>query len=135
MRLILDKSDTFGAIASFLCLVHCIVTPFIIIILQTYSSEGIIINPIWWKNLDLILLIISLIAVNNSARNTSKKFVKIALWSSWIILSVFILNEKFELFSFSELGTYFSSLSLAGFHVYNLKFCQCNSCEWNTENT
>ena len=62
MRLILDKSDTFGAIASFLCLVHCIATPFIIIILQTYSSEGIIINPIWWKNLDLILLIISLIA-------------------------------------------------------------------------
>ena len=91
MRLILDKSDTFGAIASFVCFVHCIATPFIIIILQTYSSEGIIINPIWWRNLDLILLIISLIAVNHSARNTSKKFVKIALWSCWIILSVFIL--------------------------------------------
>ena len=135
MRLILDKSDTFGAIASFLCLVHCIVTPFIIIVLQTYSSEGIIINPIWWQNLDLILLLISLIAVNHSARNTSKKFVKIALWSCWIILSVFILNEKFELLSLSELGTYFSSLSLVGFHVYNLKFCQCNSCECDTENT
>ena len=134
MRLILDKSDTFGAIASFLCLVHCIVTPFIIIVLQTYSPEGIIINPIWWQNLDLILLLISLIAVNHSTRNTSKKFVKIGLWSCFIILSVFILNEKFELLSLSELGTYFSSLSLAGFHVYNLKFCQCNSCECDTEN-
>jgi len=133
MKLILDKSDTFGAIASFLCLVHCITTPFVIILLQSYASQGITINPIWWQNLDFILLIISLIAVFHSTKNTSKKFVKIALWSCWIILSVFILNEKFELLSLSELGTYFSSLSLAGVHVYNLKFCQCNSCECDNE--
>jgi len=29
MRLLLEKSDTFGAIASFLCMVHCILTPFV----------------------------------------------------------------------------------------------------------
>ena len=73
MRLILDKSDTFGAIASFLCLVHCITTPFVIIVLQSYASQGITINPIWWQNLDSILLIISLIAVAQSSRFTSKK--------------------------------------------------------------
>ena len=77
MKLILDKSDTFGAISSLLCLVHCITTPFVIIVLQTYASEGIIISPIWWQNLDSILLIISLIAVAQSSRYTSKKSVKI----------------------------------------------------------
>jgi len=135
MKLILDKSDTFGAISSLLCLVHCITTPFVIIVLQTYASEGIIISPIWWQNLDSILLIISLIAVAQSSRFTSKKSVKIALWSCWTILSFFILNEKFNLLSLPELGTYVSSLSLAGFHIYNLKFCRCNNCECETQST
>ena len=100
MRLILDKSDTFGAIASFLCLVHCITTPFVFIVLQSYASKGITINPLWWQNLDSILLIISLIAVVHSTKNTSKILFKIALWMSWIALSLFIFNEKYFWFSF-----------------------------------
>ena len=51
-----------------------------------------------------------------------------------IILSILILNEKFHLLSFPEIGTYISSLSLAGFHVYNLKYCQCASCECTPDN-
>ena len=129
MRLLLENSDTFGALASFLCLIHCIVTPFAIIALQAYGVNGYEINPFWWQNLDFILLMISLISVAYSAKNSGKRFVKVALWSCWAILSILILNEKFHLLSFPEIGTYISSLSLAGFHVYNLKYCQCASCK------
>ncbi len=133
MRLILDKSDTFGAIVSFLCLVHCITTPFVIIVIQSYASEGITINPIWWQNLDSILLIISLIAVVHSTKNTSKSLIKIVLWISWIALSLFIFNEKFYWFSFPELGTYVSSITLASFHVLNMKYCKCETCAHDLE--
>ena len=134
MRLLLEKSDTFGAIASFLCMVHCILTPFVIVALQAYAVNGHEINTFWWQNLDFILLLISLISVAYSAKNSSKRFMKIALWTCWAILSILILNEKFHLLSFPELGTYISSLSLAGFHVYNLKYCQCASCECSHDN-
>ena len=134
MKLILEKSDTLGAIASFLCLVHCIVTPFVIVALQAYAVNGFEINPFWWQNLDFILLLISLISVAYSAKNSSKRFMKVSLWSCWAILSLLILNEKFHLLSIPELVTYISSLTLAGFHVYNLKYCQCTLCECSSDN-
>ena len=115
-------------------MVHCILTPFVIFALQAYAVNGYEINPFWWQNLDFILLLISLISVAYSAKNSSKVFMKIALWTCWAILSILILNEKFHLLSFPELGTYISSLSLAGFHVYNLKYCQCASCECTPDN-
>lgn len=133
MRLLLEKSDTFGAIASFLCMVHCIATPFVIIALQAHDIIGYEINPFWWQNLDFILLLISLISVAYSAKNSNKRFMKVALWSCWAFLSLLILNEKLHLLSFPELGTYITSISLAGFHVYNLKYCQCISCECNPD--
>lgn len=133
MRLLLEKSDTFGAIASFLCMVHCFATPFVIIALQAHDTNGYEINPFWWQNLDFILLLISLISVAYSAKNSNKRFMKVALWSCWVVLSLLILNEKLHLLSFPELGTYITSISLAGFHVYNLKYCQCISCECNPD--
>ena len=74
MRLLLEKSDTFGAIASFLCMAHCILTPFVIVALQAYAVNGYEINPFWWQNLDFILLLISLISVAYSAKNSNKRF-------------------------------------------------------------
>ena len=134
MRLLFEKSDIFGAIAGLLCMVHCILTPFVIFALQAYAVNAYEINPFWWQNLDFILLLISLISVAYSAKNSSKKIMKVALWSCWAILSILILIEKFHLLSFPETGTYISSLSLAGFHVYNLKYCQCASCECTPDN-
>ena len=126
MKLLFEKSDTIGAIVSFLCFIHCLTLPFIIIAIQTYSEGFIELSPIWWKNLDFFLLLVSFFAVYHSAKYTNKKLMKTALWSSWITLSILIINEKLHWLSFPELGTYFSSLSLAGLHIYNYKFCKCN---------
>ena len=126
IKLLFEKSDTIGAIVSFLCFIHCLSLPFIIVAIQTYDEGFIELSPVWWKNLDIILLLVSFFAVSQSAKYTDKKLMKTALWSSWIILSILTINEKLHWLSFPELGTYFSSLSLAGLHIYNYKFCKCD---------
>lgn len=118
------KSDSLGSIASGLCLVHCIITPLIFVIqpISVHSDSA----PIWWKSLDYLFLIVSLLAVYWSAKNTTKDWIKYGLWISWILLTAAILNEKLELFHLGELVVYIPAISLIGLHLYNRKYCSCN---------
>ena len=131
-KLTLQQSDTLGAVASTLCVVHCIATPFLFII-HTCAVGGCKTAPLWWKNLDYIFLLISFLAVLNSVKNTSKKFMKPVLWSSWFALFFLILNEKIQLVVVSEMITYATALSLSLLHIYNMKYCQCKTSKCCTQ--
>ena len=126
MKLILKKSDTFGAIASTLCMIHCFVTPFIFLA-NTCIVGDCGSSPSWWKNLDYIFLIISFFAVHSSSKKTSKEFMKTALWFNWTVLFLLIINEKLALTSLPETFIYVTAISLAVLHIYNLKYCQCDT--------
>lgn len=121
------NSNTLGALASSLCMIHCICTP-LLFIAQAGHLDG---NhhhaaaPVWWKSLDYIFLVISFFAVYQSTRQTSNKKLGVALWISWAALFLVIINEKLELLHLPEYVTYIAALSLVGLHLYNLKFCQC----------
>jgi multidrug transporter EmrE-like cation transporter len=119
------KSDSFGALASGLCLVHCIVTPFIFA-MQPISAH-VEDAPAWWSSLDYIFLTLSFLAVFWSVKNSTKTWVKYALWVSLAVLSLAIFNEKFELYHLGELVVYIPAMSLVGLHLYNRKHCQCES--------
>ena len=121
---ITKKSDSIGAFASGLCLIHCIVTPLIFMIqpLSVHADTA----PIWWKSLDYIFLLISFFAVYWSAKNTSKSWVKYALWASWALLTAAIVNEKLELFHLGELVVYIPAVSLIGLHIYNRRYHHCD---------
>tara|TARA_B100001057_G_scaffold221951_1_gene222353 strand:- start:13770 stop:14189 length:420 start_codon:yes stop_codon:yes gene_type:complete len=126
LKLISLKPDIFGAVASTLCVIHCILTPFL------FLSNGAIYTKLnkttfVWSNLDFIFILISFLAIYRSSQTTSKAFMKFALWTSWTCLFFLILNEKIFLFSIPGYLTHISALSLASFHIYNLKFCQCKS--------
>ncbi|MDO6853532.1 MerC domain-containing protein [Cellulophaga lytica] len=129
MKLTLNRPDTFGALASALCLVHCFATPFIFIA-HSCAAGGCVTSPVWWRSLDYIFLIISFFAVLKSAKNTSKNFMKPLLWASWFSLFFLIVNEKIQLLSLPETVTYIIAIVLAALHIYNLKYCQCktNNC-------
>lgn len=99
------KSDTIGALASSLYMIHCIATP-LIFIFQPLTASFQKPVPVWWKALDFVCLIISFFAVYWSVYNTSKNWVKYALWFSWIVLTLALLNEKIGLFK-SYLGSSF----------------------------
>ena len=96
MTTLVKKSDVFGAMSSSLCLIHCLATPFLLVV------------PFWWSNLNYIFIIVSLIAVYISAKNTSKKIMKVLLWIGFMLLSFCILNEELGFFHLPEFITYFA---------------------------
>ncbi len=126
MKLIIKKPDTLGALASSLCIVHCLATPMIFIV-HSCSAGGCDAAPSWWKNLDYFFLTISFFAIYRSVQTTSKNFMKYALWISWCILFALIVNENQKWIFLSETYVYVSAISLSILHIYNLKYCQCKT--------
>lgn len=125
MILLKQKSDNVGAIASTLCLVHCVATPFIFIA-QTSSLTCCSVTPAWWKYIDYFFLIISFFAVYRSTQTTSKNWMKYALGFSWLALFFIIVNEKIAWFPLDEKLIYIPALALILLHLYNKKYCQCS---------
>ena len=125
-------SDNIGMASSTLCLIHCMITPFIFIA-QACTASCCATAPLWWKAIDFVFLIISFIAVYYSAKTTSKNWIKFALYISFLTLSGFIINEYLLIFEVSKTPLYITAALLAGLHFYNRKFCECsnNCCEVN----
>ena len=124
MRLININSDHIGITASSLCMLHCFFTPFIFL-----SQASISINQelsFLWQSFNYAFLIISLIAIYFSVKNSSRLHTKVLLIVTWFALSILIINEVLEISSIPELYTYAVASSLCGLHIYNLKFCRCN---------
>ena len=124
MKSIAIKPDIFGAIASSLCILHCLATP-LLFITHVYGSFGSETVPFWWKNLDYLFLIVSFAAIYRSTQTTSIKFMKYALWAGWAILFSLILNEKMMWLNIPGIYNYTAAIGLSTLHIYNLKYCQC----------
>ncbi|MEL6305837.1 MAG: MerC domain-containing protein [Bacteroidota bacterium] len=120
-----SKSDLIGATASTLCFIHCLATPFLFMAHASMASEHHVAHPLWWGTLDLIFLSISFLAVYWSARNTSKSWVRLALWFFWGLLALIVINEKLGLFPLFEAAIYVPTLSLIFLHFYNRRYCSC----------
>tara|TARA_A100001015_G_scaffold157955_1_gene175286 strand:+ start:1192 stop:1590 length:399 start_codon:yes stop_codon:yes gene_type:complete len=125
MKIIDVNSDHVGVTASSLCMLHCFFTPLLFLSQATTVTLNQNI-PFLWQSLNFLFLLISLLAIYHTVKNSSRLSVKVLLVSSWLILTSLIINEFFEISSIPELYTYASSTSLAGLHVYNLKYCRCD---------
>ncbi len=119
-----SRSDIIGATASTLCFVHCLATPFLFVA-QAGLAVGEELHPWWWGTLDIVFLVISFLAVYWSAKHSSKRWMKYALWLSWIALTFIVLNEKAALIELREEAIYVPALGLIFFHLYNRKYCTC----------
>ena len=124
MNYTIFKPDTIGALASTLCVVHCVATPFLFIV-QTCTATCCDAAPAWWIWLDYIFLTISFWAIYQSTQNTTKSFMKPLLWSLWGTLFLVIANHRIHWFELSSNITHTVAISLAVLHLYNLKYCQC----------
>lgn len=118
-------ADWLGALASGLCLVHCLATP-ILFVVQSCTTTGCCSGgPLWWSFIDYLFIGITFFAVAQSARTSSSKWMTYGLGVTWGILTLFILNEKFTLFPLSEYYKYTAALSMISLHLINLKYCRC----------
>tara|TARA_B100000767_G_C19673231_1_gene496179 strand:+ start:738 stop:1145 length:408 start_codon:yes stop_codon:yes gene_type:complete len=120
------NSDLIGASASTLCTIHCFATP-LIFFASTCTETCCASAPTWWIWLDYAFLIISFFAVYRSTKSTSKLWIKPALWFSFLALFTFIFIEHNTQLYLSHYYKYSAALSLATSHIYNLKYCQCES--------
>lgn len=126
MKLILNKPDTFGALASVLCMLHCIATPLLFII-PVSSLDDHEIAPTWWRSIDFLLLILSFFAVYRSTQTTNIEFIKLMFWASWGLLFIILMNEKLAWISLPEYLIYIPTGLLIVLHLYNLNYCQCKN--------
>ena len=126
-----NTSYLLGALASGLCLIHCLVTP-IIFIAQACTLTCCESSPHWWRSLDYFFLFISFIAVIRSSKITSKARIGVALWFSWSMLLFTITNETFKWYDVPSSTLYIPGLSLIALHLYNQRYCECgNNCTIN----
>ena len=125
MKITLRKPDSIGAIASMLCVMHCLVTP-LIFIAHTCCKDGCDSAPTWWKSIDFMFLTISFISIYQSTITTTSNVMKPILWSLWSLLTFLIINENLNILEIPETLNYITAITLASFHIYNLKYCQCD---------
>jgi len=118
--------DSIGIIASTLCTIHCIVTPFIFIAkacTATCCSDA----PSWWLMIDYLFLIISFIAIFFISKNLTIKWLKNAFWISWIVLLFTIANHSINIIYLPKNFIYIPSILIIILHFYNLQFCKCQN--------
>lgn len=115
--------DILGALASIICLVHCVATPFLFMVQATTDHHHIHNAPIWWQSIDFIFIGLSLLAVKWSVKKSSKVWIKFTFWLAWSALTLVILNEKIGLLPLSESVIYIPALTLVGMHLYNRHYC------------
>ena len=120
----INKSDAVGAISSGLCMIHCLATPFFFVA-AACTQSCCAAAPSWWLWIDYIFLVISFMAVLHSTKTIKISFVKYGLWISWVGLLLFILNVSYGYWDISDNFKFIPAFSLIGFHLYNLRYCQC----------
>ena len=121
MKISTIHPDNIGATFSTLCVIHRFATP-ILFVTQSYM----LVVPGWWQALNYVFLLLSFFAVYKTSQNSSNQIVKILLYIFWGILATLLISEEFELFHLPEFITYSTGLTLAGLHIYNKKYCQCD---------
>ena len=121
-----QKSDLFGVFASSLCMVHCLATPLIFVV-QASTTRCSEIGPWWWRTIDYLFLIVSIIAIHYSAKATTLHWMPKALYGFWSFLAFLIVNESLHLLPISHALVYLPAFSLVFLHLYNRKYCQCNT--------
>lgn len=126
MKITLQKPDNIGVLASTLCMVHCLVTPFLFVV-HTCTASCCEATPAWWQWIDYLFLIVSFFAVHRSVQTTSNNFMKPLLWISWSGLFFVIINENLIGYKIHELIKYIVASSLVLLHLYNQRYCQCKT--------
>lgn len=121
-------ADNIGMASTSLCLVHCLLTPFIFIA-QACAADCCAESPVWWRAVDFLFLVISFAAVYFAAKSSSKRWVKVAFYVLFALLCFFIVNEHAGSLQLHRIFLYTPAFLLFALHLYNKKYCRCeNEC-------
>ena len=89
MKLAINNSDSIGALASTLCLVHCLATPFIFVV-QSCAASCCASAPAWWICFDYFFFDYFFFRNLQIYKNNTIKFHKIFIME--FLVSIILLN-------------------------------------------
>jgi hypothetical protein len=107
------KFDIIGILSASICLVHCIATPFLIVLGASFLTQPFI------KYVFLITSFVAVFKTTNKSKNT--KISILLLISFWGFLFTTLFDEQYEWLHF--LTYLFSFLIILG-HLLNIKYCK-----------
>ncbi|TAE00007.1 MAG: MerC domain-containing protein [Bacteroidetes bacterium] len=113
----LFQSDYIGITASVACLLHCLLSPFLLGALFVAQSET---DTLF--NLEYVFLVISAFSVWQSTRHQHSKAIQLILWFSLSLLIGSVLLEDYA--PFFEYLVYLAGIGLTTGHWLNIRLCQ-----------
>lgn len=119
------NSDFLGMFSSFLCLIHCLALPMLVV----FSGEALK-NIEHLEFLDWIFAAISLYTAYDSIKKTKSKSLKISFIIGWIFFITGVFFHESEILSYS---LHLGSLILIISHIRNYIFTRKYGCDVDYE--
>jgi len=121
------KPDVLGALASGLCMLHCIATPLLFVV-QSCSTQSSCRSesPLWWSSIDYFFIGVTFFAIYHASKHSVKPWMGSVLFLAWAVLSLLVINEKFVLLLVPVWCKYLAAFTMISLHLYNLKYGKCD---------
>jgi len=119
-----NRSDMLGALSSGLCMIHCLATP-LLFLAQSNKATCSSLGPWWWHTIDYLFIIVAIISIRRSNQHTTLTWMPYALYTSWVLLTLVMVNDKTHFIQVSGFILYIPGCSLVLLHLYNRHSCQC----------
>jgi hypothetical protein len=114
-----QKADFLGISGSILCIVHCLVTPFLVMAGTFSGAEAI---KMGFLSLDYAFILVNIFAVYHATKHHSTLRIRASLWGFLVLFTcAILLEEQHQVFEY--LG-YAASIGLVVSHIVNLRYCQ-----------
>ena len=102
------SSDWLGMASASLCMIHCLLTPFLVLGASQIA---------WWHDITGLFLVLSAVAVWLSTRQGTHTGIKTLIWVSFALLALCVIGEAYWE-PFHEIS-YLASLGLVIGHLWN----------------
>ena len=112
------KADYIGITGSVLCLIHCLITPILLVTSTLLKDEFVRTS---YLILDYVFIVINIVAVYTATRHAPAS-IRTSLWGFLTLFAICILLE--EVSPVFEYAAYVASLGLVGSHLYNIWYCR-----------
>lgn len=110
------KADYIGITGSVLCIIHCLITP---VLLVTSSALQHSTLRIGYLSLDYVFIGVNIIAVYFATRHYAPVFIKRSLWGFLTLFSIALLLEDTD--PIFEYLAYAASAGLVITHLLNIR--------------
>lgn len=112
------KADYIGITGSILCLIHCLITPVLLVTSTLLKDEFVRTS---YLSLDYVFIAVNIVAVYTATRHAPAS-IRTSLWGFLTLFAVCIILE--DVSPVFEYAAYVASLGLVGSHLYNIWYCR-----------